>query len=151
MAYSFAATRPVNPPGATPILTEEQLWKGLEYKARNPTVFFPMITGTNMKSDEGNKFERDSTLDNGAVITEHMELHAPTVVYAEMSIGWRVTNMISYGPADELFLTISTANGIPGVAPDKPKPSAQELNAMSANGFEKTLSVIRELAKEGKL
>ncbi|KAJ7041569.1 DUF1857-domain-containing protein [Mycena alexandri] len=151
MTYAFAATRPVNTPGAAPSLTEEQLWKGLDYKARNPMVFFPMITETNMKSDEGNKFERESTLDNGHAITESIELHAPTIVYAEMSIGWRVTNMISYGPAGELLLTISSANGIPGVAPDKPKPSAQELNAMTASALEKTLGVIRELVKEGKL
>jgi hypothetical protein len=28
----------VNPPGVEPIITEEQLWKGLEFKARNPKV-----------------------------------------------------------------------------------------------------------------
>lgn len=38
MAYAFAVTRPVNPAGATTILTEAQIWKGLEYKARNPKV-----------------------------------------------------------------------------------------------------------------
>jgi hypothetical protein len=36
--HAFAATRPVNPPGIEPIITEEQLWKGLEFKARNPQV-----------------------------------------------------------------------------------------------------------------
>jgi hypothetical protein len=38
MPYAFAVTRPVNPPGVEPVITEEQLWKGLEYKARNPAV-----------------------------------------------------------------------------------------------------------------
>ncbi|KAJ7129086.1 DUF1857-domain-containing protein [Mycena filopes] len=151
MAYAFAATRPVNPPGAEPVLTEEQLWKGLEYKSRNPIVFFPMITGTNMKSDDGDKFERESTLDNGSVITEKVQMYAPTIAYVEMDVGWRMTNVVSYGPADELLLTISSANGIPGVAPDQPKPSAKELNVMTASALEKTLSVIRGLVKEGKL
>jgi hypothetical protein len=36
--HSFAVTRPVNPPGAEPVLTEAQLWRGLEYKDRNPAV-----------------------------------------------------------------------------------------------------------------
>lgn len=37
-SYATAHTVPVNPPGASPVLTEEQVWKGLEYKARNPKV-----------------------------------------------------------------------------------------------------------------
>jgi hypothetical protein len=40
MLYAFAASRPVNPSGVQPAITEEQLWKGLEYKARNPVVRF---------------------------------------------------------------------------------------------------------------
>jgi hypothetical protein len=50
MAYSIAITRPVNPPGAVPVLTEEQVWKGLEYKARNPNVLSAPILPPFFKS-----------------------------------------------------------------------------------------------------
>jgi hypothetical protein len=40
---------------------------------------------------------------------------------------------------------------VPGVAADKPKPSAKELNAGVDKALERSLSVIRGLVKEGKL
>lgn len=52
---SFAATRPVNPPGVELVLTEEQVWKALEYKARNPALFVKAITSAEVVKDEGNK------------------------------------------------------------------------------------------------
>lgn len=39
---AFAATRPINPPGAEPVLTEQQVWKALQIKARKPQQFVPM-------------------------------------------------------------------------------------------------------------
>ncbi|KAF8211163.1 hypothetical protein K438DRAFT_1958300 [Mycena galopus ATCC 62051] len=152
MSYSFAATRPVNPPGAEPVLTEEQVWKGLEYKARNPIPFISMISASKVISEEGNKITRELTL-GGSNITlkEEIETHAPTIVYFEMNTGLRVTNTISYGPADELLLTYAFAGGIPGVAADKPKPSGKELNAIVDKPLQRSLDVIRGLVKEGKL
>lgn len=55
MTYAFAATRPINPPGASPVLTEEQVWKALEFKARNPQAFVPMISSCKVVKDEGSK------------------------------------------------------------------------------------------------
>ncbi|KAJ6450369.1 DUF1857-domain-containing protein [Mycena sanguinolenta] len=152
MPYSFAATRPVNPPGAEPVLTEEQVWKGLEYKARNPEPFVPMISSSKTISDDGNKLARELTMAHANVtVKENIETHAPTIVYFEMGNGLRLTNTISYGPVDELLLTYAFANGIPGVPADKSKPSGKELNAIVDKALERSLNVIRELVKEGKL
>jgi hypothetical protein len=52
---SFACTRPVNPPGSEPVLSEEQVWKGLELKARKPDLFVKAITSAEVIKDEGNK------------------------------------------------------------------------------------------------
>ncbi|KAF7350317.1 hypothetical protein MVEN_01336100 [Mycena venus] len=151
MPYSFAATRPVNPPGAEPVLTEEQVWKGLEYKAHDPVPFVPMIASSKTIFEEGNKLTREMTMANSNItMKEDIETHAPTIVYFEMSTGLRITNTISYGPADELLLTYSFANGIPGVAADKPKPSGKELNAIVDNALDRSLKFIREMVKEGK-
>ncbi|KAJ7096629.1 DUF1857-domain-containing protein [Mycena belliarum] len=152
MSYAFAVTRPVNPPGAEPAITEEQLWKGLQYKARYPSAFVPMITSCKVVSDEGNKLVREVTFGNSPeVVTETVEAHEATIVYFEMNTGIRVTNMVSYGPADEILLTYGFANGIPGVDAGSPKPSAKELNARVGKGVEGSIAVVRQMVKEGKL
>lgn len=72
---SFAATVRINPEGASPILSADQLWRGLQFKGRNPKVspaprraeirllidilqeFVPMITSAEVlkETDEGHK------------------------------------------------------------------------------------------------
>jgi hypothetical protein len=46
MPFSFttAFTSPVNPPGATPILSHAQVWKAFLLKAEHPQRFVPAIT-----------------------------------------------------------------------------------------------------------
>ncbi|KAJ6529158.1 DUF1857-domain-containing protein, partial [Mycena vulgaris] len=152
MAYAFAITRPVNPPGVEPVITEEQLWKGLEYKARNPAAFIPRISSCKVTVDDGKKLVHEVTFGKSPqIITEDIQAHASTIVYFEMDTGMRVTNVISYGPGDEIFLTYCFANGIPGVAADKPKPSAKELNANFGKSVERGIAVVRQMVKEGKL
>ncbi|KAJ6484456.1 DUF1857-domain-containing protein [Mycena vitilis] len=156
MPSSFAVTRPVNPPGVEPVITEEQLWKGLEYKARNPAgraiAFVPVITSCKVIDDNGNKLVREVTFAGSEeVITENVEAHAAAIVYFEMNTGLRVTNTISYGPNDEIFLTYGFANGLPGVPADQPKPSAKELNARIGKSVEGSIAVVRQMVKDGKL
>ncbi|KAJ6608279.1 hypothetical protein B0H10DRAFT_2068262 [Mycena sp. CBHHK59/15] len=150
--YAFAASRPVNPSGAEPVITEEQLWKGLEYKARNPMAFVPMISSCKVTSDEGKKLVREVTFAGGPdVVVEEIEAHGATIVYFEMNTGIRVTNVVSYGPNDEMLLTYGFANGIPGVPADKPKPTAKELNATIGKSVERSIAVIRQMVQEEKL
>lgn len=46
MKIYSSATWPVNPPGASPVLTREQLWNGLEVKAHDPRDFVPITACT---------------------------------------------------------------------------------------------------------
>ncbi|KAJ7603566.1 DUF1857-domain-containing protein [Roridomyces roridus] len=152
MPHSFAVTRPVNPPGVEPVITEEQLWKALEIKARKPSAFVPIITSCKVTVDNGNKLVREVTFANSPnVVTEEIEAHESTIVYFEMNTGTRVTNVISYGPDDEILLTYGFANGIPAVPADKPKPSIKELNATVGKSVEGSIAVVRQMVKEGKL
>ncbi|KAG6841517.1 hypothetical protein C0991_010131 [Blastosporella zonata] len=144
---SFAASRPVNPPGVTPVLTEEQLWKGLGIKARQPKKFVPMISSCEVLSDDGNKIVRSVSFNNGAPVTERVELHGNTIAYFEMeSTGIRITNIVSYDESGSLVLTFSFANGIPGGGEEK---SALELNRTVGKGVDHTIGRIRELVVEG--
>ncbi|KAJ7025480.1 DUF1857-domain-containing protein [Mycena alexandri] len=151
MSNSFAVTRPVNPPGAEPVLTEAQLWKGLEYKARNAHAFIPGIVESKTIVDDGKKVENELKTADGRVVKDRIEVHAPTILYIESDIGPRGTNIVSYEAAWELLLALSTANGIPGIVPDAPKPSVEDLNARFGGAIEKNLSIIRDLLKAGKL
>ena len=42
--YTLSFAVEVNPEGATPVLTAEQVWKGLEMKAENAVPFVPGMT-----------------------------------------------------------------------------------------------------------
>ncbi|KAJ7714429.1 hypothetical protein B0H16DRAFT_1477999 [Mycena metata] len=143
--------RPVNPSGALPVLTEEQLWKGLEYKLRNPTAFVAMLSASKTIVDNGlwglTLSRRRARGLRAAVLTRLERM------YMEMSTGLRITNIVSYGAEDELLLTYSFGNGLPGVPADKPRPSAKELNrdAIIGKAMDKGIKTFRELAKEGKL
>jgi hypothetical protein len=55
MPAAVAATRPVNPPGASPVLTEAQVWEGLGIKARQPKSFVAAITHIEVLKDSPNK------------------------------------------------------------------------------------------------
>ncbi|KAJ7053311.1 DUF1857-domain-containing protein [Mycena amicta] len=153
MPHAFAATRPVNPPGVEPVITEEQLWKALEYKARNPQAFVPMIISCKVTVDDGKKvpYTRSGIEDSPEVVVETIDAYASTIVYFEMSSGKRVTNTVSYGLNNELLLTYSFANGIPGVPDDKPSPSKEEMNATLGMGVNHSIAVVRELVKAGKV
>lgn len=52
---SFAATRLVNPPGIEPVLSVDQVWNGLQKKAREPKRFVPAISECRIDKEEGNK------------------------------------------------------------------------------------------------
>jgi hypothetical protein len=60
MPFSIAATRPINPPGATPVLTEAQVWEGLGIKARNPRPFVDQISHCEVAFDSPTKVRTDT-------------------------------------------------------------------------------------------
>ncbi|KAJ7866686.1 hypothetical protein B0H13DRAFT_2561173 [Mycena leptocephala] len=141
MVYAFAATRPVNSSGVQPAITEEQLWKGLEYKARNPVPFVPVMSSSKTTFEEGNKLVRELTVTTASsttIMKEEIESYAATIMYFEINTGLRITHTISYGPNDELLLTYTFSNWTaPGAAPDEPKPSAKELNEIVGRALDR--------------
>ncbi|KAJ7486949.1 DUF1857-domain-containing protein [Mycena latifolia] len=158
MTSLFAATRTVNTPGLEPVLTEAQLWRGLEYKARNPEAFVPNILSSQTIVDEGNKLVRELTRTQGnstEIVKEEIESYAATIMYFETSTGLRLTNIISYGPDNEMLLTYCFAGTglgrIPGGPADKPNPSAKELNEIIGQVMDRNLGIFRRMVKEGKL
>ncbi|RDB19592.1 hypothetical protein Hypma_013252 [Hypsizygus marmoreus] len=149
---NFAASRLVNPPGASPVLTEGQVWKGLGIKARNPQTFVPVITSCEIVHDDGNKLVRSVRFGEAEPVTESIDLYESTIAYFEIaSKDIHITNILSYDADGELVLTFSFANGIPGYDPGEALPEPKELNKRIGGGVEHTIDRIRELVKEGTI
>ncbi|KAF8952771.1 hypothetical protein BDZ97DRAFT_1930328 [Flammula alnicola] len=152
---NFAASRQVNPPGVSPKLTEEQVWKGLQKKVRQPIGFVAPITACEIISDTGNKVVRSVTFRDGLVMQEEIDLYEGTIAYFDASsTGIRITNTVSYDKDNEMILTFSFAGGIPGFTSNLPageRPSAKDLNAAIGPGVEHTINRIRELVVDGTL
>jgi hypothetical protein len=66
-----------------------------------------------------------------------------------METGTRVSNVVSYNEKDELLLTFTFSNGIPGVQGER--PSSKELNAKISAAVAHSVEVIRKMVQEGKL
>ncbi|GAA5833044.1 hypothetical protein JCM11251_006492 [Rhodosporidiobolus azoricus] len=162
---SQAFTRPVNPPGHDgPTISEEQLWKGLDFKAKNPKEFVPAITECEVVEEEGNRVVRVVRFGDGPKKREEITVFPPTIAYFEMYPAdtpstssslpeVRITNVVSYGPppANELLLTFSFSS-IPGVPEEQEKgKSREELNEQIGKGVEHSIEVIRKMVQEGKL
>ena len=53
-----AYTEPINPSGATPILSRDQVWRGLQRKIRKAQDFVPIIEKTDIVEDKGTEVTR---------------------------------------------------------------------------------------------
>ncbi|KAJ7152655.1 hypothetical protein C8R43DRAFT_950665 [Mycena crocata] len=129
-------------PGVEPVITEEQLWKGLEYKAHNPADFVPLISRSKTISDEGKKLVRQLTpLNSTEVSKENVEFNAATI----MSTGFRVTNTVSYGPSNEMLLTYSFVNFL-GLLPTS--QNLVQMNAIVGKALVRGIGIFRQMVKE---
>ncbi|EKG21475.1 hypothetical protein MPH_01196 [Macrophomina phaseolina MS6] len=64
VTINVAYTAPINPAGATPVLTVEQVWSSLAHKIHNPSSFVPVIASTRVISE--------STEDSIPVVTREV-------------------------------------------------------------------------------
>ena len=55
----------VNPPGATPVLTLDQVWAGLELKRKKPQLFLAVIDTCEVLEDDGETVLREVKFKDG--------------------------------------------------------------------------------------
>ena len=53
-----AYTEAINPSGATPVLSRDQIWRGLQRKIRKAQDFVPVIEKTEVLEDKGDEVTR---------------------------------------------------------------------------------------------
>ena len=157
MIYS-TATVPVNPDGETK-LTREQVWKGLEMKARDARLFLPpgLCTRCDVVEESATHFVREATI-AGADLREVIALEPLSKVTFFQATGPRegaIINELFEDEAGELQLKFYCYVGLRGKEPNGPEEQAEQAQFDSESGYRaallSTLKRTREMLAEGKL
>jgi hypothetical protein len=157
MIYS-TATVPVNSDGETK-LTREQVWKGLELKARDARLFLPpgLCTRCDVVEESATHFVREATI-AGADLREIITLEPQSKVTFFQAAGPRegaIVNELFEDEAGALQLKFYCYIGLRGKAPDGPEEQAEQAQFDSDNGYKaallSTLKRTREMLADGKL
>jgi len=157
MIYS-TATVPVNPEGETK-LTRDQVWKGLELKARDARLFLPpgVCTRCDVIEESATHFVRDATI-AGADLREIIVLEPQRKVTFFQATGPRegaIVNELFEDEARELQLRFYCYVGLRDKEPNGPEEQAEQAQFDSDQGYKaallSTLKRTREMMTEGKL
>jgi hypothetical protein len=153
--YALSAAVLVNPPGVAPILTVEQVWRGLVMKAENALPFVDAMQECHVIERFTDGFVREIVL-RGVRMRERITFTPPVQVHfqrleAQGYDGW-ITNVISESDRG-LMLVFTFCVGFP----DAPSGSAEErqrgdaVKASYGGAVASTLKAVRTLVSEGKL
>lgn len=157
MIYS-TATLPVNPEGETP-LTRDQLWAGLELKARDARAFLPagLCTRCEVTENSATHFLRDSTI-GGKELREIIVLEPQRKVTFFQATGPRegaIVNEIVTDATGALQLRFYCYLGLRDAVPGGPEEQAEQAIFDSEQGYRaallSTLKRTRALVGEGRL
>ncbi|KAK7402751.1 hypothetical protein QQX98_011508 [Neonectria punicea] len=164
VVLNLAYTAPINPSGASPVLTQDQVWAGLRRKALRPQEFVPAITTCEIVSEEalesGYKvvrnvtFSSDSTIkEDRAPVKETCYHYAPNRVEFHQEDGSRISNIISQGSDGELLLTYSFEWRHPEVAEGSEQAQKLEKNhwKVAKMAVEKSILTFRRLVTDGEI
>ncbi|KAL1900772.1 hypothetical protein Cpir12675_000786 [Ceratocystis pirilliformis] len=146
---------PVNPPGVSPALSHEQLWKAMNMKVTSPSLFVPAITKCVVHSSEPGLVRRTVTLrtDHGeSEIDEDCGLFEPTKIVFSRPDGSSVINLLSPGSDGQLYMAyifelLETAPE--GTAEFETKRAMHQKLAQLA--VEKSIQAARNLVIKGNL
>lgn len=153
--YAISETVPVNPAGATTVLSKSQVWQGLVMKAENALPFVPAMESCEIVERYSDGFLREIVLRGDRMreritFTPEVQVHFQRVSDATFP-GW-ITNLLSESEQG-LMLTFTFAIEFPGAAPGSPdeKAKGDAVKASYLSAISSTLKRTRELAQQGQL
>ncbi|HEY3916164.1 MAG TPA: SRPBCC family protein [Stellaceae bacterium] len=153
--YVLSVAVDVNPEGATPRLSQDQVWRGLVMKAENAVLFVPRMQSCTVIERHADELLREVVAD-GHRFHEKITFTSPVEVLFERvgttdNAGW-ITNVISES-AHGLLLTFTFAVNLPGAAPGTAEESAkgEAMKESYVGAVKATLARVRSLVQEGKL
>ncbi|KAI3319728.1 DUF1857-domain-containing protein [Xylariaceae sp. AK1471] len=164
VTFNIAYTAPINKTGATPVLTQPQVWDGLKIKVRQAQDFVSAITGCQVLSEKtlptGElqvtrevKFAPSTAHSNGGSVKEVCVHYEPCRVVFQQEDGSTVTNVISKGSEGELYMSYVFEWRHPDVAEGSERASQLEEAhwKMAKMAVEGSIDTIRRLVTEGKI
>ncbi len=150
--YTLSYATLVNPPGEEPVLTREQVWRGLEMKAENALPFVPGMTKCQIVERHDNFIVRDVTF-AGSSHREKILLHKPVQVQFErVGENGFIQNTIS-DSADGLWLTFTFGLNFPGTEPGSEAETVKgdEMKGSYVGAVAATLARVRQMVRDGEL
>ncbi|TQV93283.1 hypothetical protein IF1G_07861 [Cordyceps javanica] len=157
----YAATAPVNPAGASPVLTAAQVWEGLRLKVRHADRFVPPIRSCVVLGEEdgGRVVRRRVVFEGGREMTEVCTERAPHRVEFRLEDGTEVDNILAPGPAGpaDLHLTYAFKWKLSGGGDTDEKGGREESDVlaeqqkMALGAVQSTIKVIRDMVTDGRL
>ncbi|KAI0151675.1 DUF1857-domain-containing protein [Xylariaceae sp. FL1272] len=164
VTLNVAYTAPINPSGASPTLTQAQVWEGLKIKVRKAQDFVSAITGCDVLGEEtlptGNlqitrtvQFASNATHGAGGSVKEVCVHYEPCRVVFNQEDGSTVTNVISKGPEGELLMSYVFEWRHPDVeaGSERAKQLEEAHWKMAKVAVEGSIQTIRRLVGEGKI
>lgn len=150
--YTLSHAIPVNPEGATPVLTRKQVWRGLEMKAENALPFVPGMEKCEVVEREGNMLLRDVVF-AGSAHRERIFLYSPVQVQFER-VGEEgfIQNTIS-DSEDGLWLTFTFGLTFPGTEAGSAAERAKgdEMKHAYIGAVAATLERVRQMVRDGEV
>lgn len=150
--YTLSYAIPVNPPGAEPVLTREQVWRGLAMKAENALPFVPGMSKCEVVERGGNTLLRDVVF-QGSAHQERIVLHPPVQVQFERvgETGF-IQNTIS-DSEQGLWLTFTFGLTFPGTEPGSAAEQAKgdEMKHAYVGAVGATLDRVRRMVRDGEM
>lgn len=150
--YTLSYAIPINPDGAEPSLSREQVWKGLEMKAENAIPFVNGMTQCDVIERDENTILREITF-NGAQSREAITLYEPVKVQFERTdgTGW-IDNTISDSETG-LILSFTFGINFPGIeaGSTEEKSKGDSMRGAYVGAVSATLSRVRQMVAAGEL
>ncbi|KAF4948134.1 hypothetical protein FSARC_13827 [Fusarium sarcochroum] len=164
---NLAYSAPINPSGASPVLTEAQVWNGLKRKVRKAHEFVAPILDCKVLSEEdtesGKKVTREVTFDKNArgddntVVKEVVYEFEPSRVDFHQPDGSNIYNIVSVDQDGNLVMTYAFEWRHPEVTPDSDRVTELRekylkwVVKMAKGAVEGSIDTIRRFVKEGEL
>ncbi|RAO69571.1 uncharacterized protein BHQ10_005583 [Talaromyces amestolkiae] len=156
---NIAFTAPINPPGATPVLSKEQVWAGLLLKTRSAETFIPnaiettTVISENTDASTGNIITVREVLfrENQKRVKETVTAYKDARVDFVQPDGSFVGNIISEGASGEMYMTYVFEWHHPGASQEELNAFYAKEKGIAQHSVEGTVDVIRKLVKEGRL
>lgn len=158
-ANHVAYTAPINPPGATPVLTHQHIWPLLRRKVHRAQEFVPgAISSTSILSTTTNATGHPVTvrevtfIEGNRVVREDCAEYKPMKIEFLQGDGSKVQNVVSEGAEGELYMTYTFEWLHPELEGDAEglRERREAERKMARMAVEGTIKTMREMVKDGR-